>query len=410
MSPPPNPEVAAELIAAYQSIEVEYFWKRKLTGPSILYLSSKYLALALQAIDIATQLPVFTPTRSVRKSLCEKIQKAQVIVDCSQYVLWGVFAALRAYVLSNRSRAWSTVVFVLSLASPAINLSPLFVNTFIGYIDPIIGCSFSSNITAGEVMSVPWRRNIFTQSTKFRTLQNILVRDGTIYFVLIGNSSTTQLFSADAAGGGGSYIWSFTEVCTTMLINRFLLHLQEAGTRTLCVSSDNPLHLSLESSRGVPSFVRVIGSIAYRDSAENGHPPVANGDVDPLRAEAPGEDSTSGSAAESSTSPSELLAIWFVNSCCTLAATVLLMYECMITFDHEVEYFWKRTFPGASALYIFNKYLALVVSGLSLATYFPVFTDKLCKHSERDSLVPELTVSPMGQYVTASSELSHEAR
>ena len=39
----------------------------------------------------------------------------------------------------------------------------------------------------------------------------------------------------------------------------------------------------------------------------------------------------------------------------------LLMYECMITFDHEVEYFWKRTFPGASALYIFNKYLALEI-------------------------------------------------
>ena len=88
-----------------------------------------------------------------------------------------------------------------------------------------------------------------------------------------------------------------------MLINRFLLHLQEAGTRTLCVSSDNPLHFSVEASRGAPSFVRVIGSIAYRDSAENfnEYRPTANGDGDPFRAEATGEDSTSSSAAELST-------------------------------------------------------------------------------------------------------------
>lgn len=40
-----------------------------------------------------------------------------------------------------------------------------------------------------------------------------------------------------------------------MLVGRFLVHLQESGTRTLRVESDDPLHLSSES---IPSFVRVI--------------------------------------------------------------------------------------------------------------------------------------------------------
>ncbi len=39
-----------------------------------------------------------------------------------------------------------------------------------------------------------------------------------------------------------------------MLIGRFLVHLQESGTRTLRVGSYDPLHLSPDST---PSFVRV---------------------------------------------------------------------------------------------------------------------------------------------------------
>ena len=45
-----------------------------------------------------------------------------------------------------------------------------------------------------------------------------------------------------------------------MLVGRFLLHLQEAGTRTLRVDTDDPLHLAVTST---PSFVRAgMGSVA----------------------------------------------------------------------------------------------------------------------------------------------------
>ena len=56
--------------------------------------------------------------------------------------------------------------------------------------------------------------------------------------------------------------------CTAVLVSRFLLHLQESAARTLRVDSDHPLHLSMDSARGVPSFVRFVGSIGYRASQE----------------------------------------------------------------------------------------------------------------------------------------------
>ena len=80
-----------------------------------------------------------------------------------------------------------------------------------------------------------------------------------------------------------------------MLNNRFLLHLQEAGTRTLRIASNDPLKFSVESAHGVPSFVKFVGSIAYRAAAER--EPSLKGDSEAL----PTEDGLS-DAAESESS------------------------------------------------------------------------------------------------------------
>ena len=44
------------------SSEVEYFWKLRPTGPSILYLSSRYLSLAVQLMSFAILAFRFTDT------------------------------------------------------------------------------------------------------------------------------------------------------------------------------------------------------------------------------------------------------------------------------------------------------------------------------------------------------------
>ena len=61
-----------------------------------------------------------------------------------------------------------------------------------------------------------------------------------------------------------------------MLVGRFLLHLQEAGTRTLRVNTDDPLHLAVTST---PSFVRAgMGTVADDPSyGNNPEPEVSQG-------------------------------------------------------------------------------------------------------------------------------------
>ena len=39
-----------------------------------------------------------------------------------------------------------------------------------------------------------------------------------------------------------------------------------------------------------------------------------------------------------------------------------VIYEQFITFDQEVDLFWKRKFTGATALFLANRYLILVVN------------------------------------------------
>ena len=43
-------------------VEVEHFWKFRLTGPSILYILNKYLSLMVQVMTLAISLPMLTDT------------------------------------------------------------------------------------------------------------------------------------------------------------------------------------------------------------------------------------------------------------------------------------------------------------------------------------------------------------
>ncbi|KAI0758142.1 hypothetical protein C8Q74DRAFT_1303348 [Fomes fomentarius] len=49
-----------------------------------------------------------------------------------------------------------------------------------------------------------------------------------------------------------------------------------------------------------------------------------------------------------------------------IVATGLLAYDYIITFDREIELFWKRKRSLSSVLFLFNRYLSLVASILSL--------------------------------------------
>ncbi|KAI0767659.1 hypothetical protein C8Q74DRAFT_970117 [Fomes fomentarius] len=66
----------------------------------------------------------------------------------------------------------------------------------------------------------------------------------------------------------------------------------------------------------------------------------------------------------------------------TIAMMCLLAYEYIITFDHEMKHFWKRTITGSSILFIVNQCLSLVFTVMNMP--YPVITTKktmlTCSH------------------------------
>ncbi|KAI0737646.1 hypothetical protein C8Q80DRAFT_317808 [Daedaleopsis nitida] len=47
----------------------------------------------------------------------------------------------------------------------------------------------------------------------------------------------------------------------------------------------------------------------------------------------------------------------YISNLCTVAVTALLAYEWVITLCHEVEFFWKASFTGATMLFALNRYI-----------------------------------------------------
>lgn len=47
--------------------------------------------------------------------------------------------------------------------------------------------------------------------------------------------------------------------------------------------------------------------------------------------------------------------------------SVLVAYDCIITFDREVEAIWSRKMTGASVLFVVNRYLAILCAALVVA-------------------------------------------
>ncbi|EIW58665.1 uncharacterized protein TRAVEDRAFT_47807 [Trametes versicolor FP-101664 SS1] len=62
----------------------------------------------------------------------------------------------------------------------------------------------------------------------------------------------------------------------------------------------------------------------------------------------------------------------FIDNCCGIAIPAFLGFEYLVTFDREVELFWKRKFTGASVLFLLNRYLPLLTVILDLSQSTPM--------------------------------------
>ncbi|KAH9893613.1 hypothetical protein C8Q73DRAFT_697649 [Cubamyces lactineus] len=51
----------------------------------------------------------------------------------------------------------------------------------------------------------------------------------------------------------------------------------------------------------------------------------------------------------------------YTDNCCALATTSFLLYDFLLTFDKEIQLFWRKPLSAASMLFYLNRYLTLTV-------------------------------------------------
>ncbi|RDX52918.1 hypothetical protein OH76DRAFT_134940 [Lentinus brumalis] len=269
--------------------EAGLFWKKKISGASLLFLCNRYLTL---------------------------LTRVSATVDLCQYVPWAVFSGLRAHALS-RHTPLGILVFLLSLGPDVVNLIKL-ANGVSGIFSGPVWAVESCAEGGADIMPLPqqscidyartsscdpkyviisrcclitadvilllitwislWRTVIYVSGKPTRLpFTKVLLRDGTIYFIIILTMNILHLAFAlpsvsvshptegthSASSRNFSQITVFTKPITAILVSRFLIDLQEANQRSAMVPSDDLLHFSTAASSNTGSlrFASVVSSL-----------------------------------------------------------------------------------------------------------------------------------------------------
>ncbi|KAL1938208.1 hypothetical protein VTO73DRAFT_11852 [Trametes versicolor] len=270
--------------------EVNLFWRRRITGATLLFLATRYLALlAGPILGAATFAPLpdhFVP--SVMQSLVWAADQKVGIVG---------FSGLRTLALSGMNWALASAVFVLAVCPFGVNMWNLSLGMSgtrierIGLEHPYewklivarraVAVARSCVIAADVlVIAVTWRSRLTRDRTiagvgSVSSLGNILITNGTIYFLVIVILNTLHLAltclsltpSASLqivdAVDGFSEVTTFTDPMTAILTWRFLLALQSADQRAVNRASHGAVstgHDDAENGGTLRFASRVVGS------------------------------------------------------------------------------------------------------------------------------------------------------
>ncbi|KAI1783671.1 hypothetical protein LXA43DRAFT_1045563 [Ganoderma leucocontextum] len=294
--------------------EVELFWRRKITGASVLFLTNRYLVLfynlsllrALWPFTLSVRSFIFFSNAVNADSGGRGTYPVQrcfppveaLIISCAQwangtraveilcYVPWGAFSALRVFALTDRNWLIALIVFLLSMAPVGINFADFHWSTIT--IDPVWGCgqdvaespalstsftiiSRTSLITSDLIVIVvtwfaTYKTTRLARATGHKarmTLSVLLLRDGMIYFIVLLAMNVMHLaFSTSSVlinvgNGNVSDIIQVIEPVNAILVWRFMLDLQETRWRT----EEELTTIVGTQHASTLLFDRVIGSI-----------------------------------------------------------------------------------------------------------------------------------------------------
>ncbi|RPD75800.1 hypothetical protein L226DRAFT_570044 [Lentinus tigrinus ALCF2SS1-7] len=215
--------------------EVEVFWKRKFTGATVMFLLNRYLILVSYILELASVW--------IKSDYLCSYQACMVdvrITDVFYYALyipWAVFAALRAYALSNRNWPLAILVFLLGLVPYGMDMGQFAVG-LTGYVDPVWGC----------VTAIPG----FSQTLA----THVLVVLNSLRLIL-----AMPLPIKDPLNSVGN-ISVFAQPLTVILVSHFLLDLQRASDTSRGLGASSLSYSDAEAySTSTVVFDRVVGSM-----------------------------------------------------------------------------------------------------------------------------------------------------
>ncbi|KAH9829881.1 uncharacterized protein C8Q71DRAFT_392556 [Rhodofomes roseus] len=230
--------------------EFRYVWRSSFRGYTALFFLNRINMLGMIVGILLGLVPWYSG----------EVCKAAVLVLASFQILnffvWAVVSSLRVYAISNRNLWLSLLTFALAMVPFATNLYNYVESSyFISDFKVLVACEYTQNysdslgmklliltrvsviLADGLVLMVTWRHLRGTlKSSRIGTnrvsLGLLLLRDGTLYFLLLLLLNVAQIIAVLDFGQNFDPIPDFIFPITCIIISRFILNLRRFSSST----------------------------------------------------------------------------------------------------------------------------------------------------------------------------------
>ncbi|EKM57597.1 uncharacterized protein PHACADRAFT_206490 [Phanerochaete carnosa HHB-10118-sp] len=243
------------------SDEADILWKRPVTTSAILLGSVRWCMLLTVALQLApptrmsgllTQhVAYWNSTHS-----CKTLSVLDVVITLTGFIQTALFSSLRVFAIWRRSYVWSLPVFALSMVPVVTNLIYTAMSKYISVAVPLVGMTcISESPFSGQTTYVPQARRSVLYITRVSliladtmvliltwiktfghwrharsvgvkvSMTTCLLRDGTIYFIILLAMNLAQLLTFDSSGDLAP-MGTFATTLPPVLVNRFMINLR----------------------------------------------------------------------------------------------------------------------------------------------------------------------------------------
>ncbi|KAH9848930.1 hypothetical protein C2E23DRAFT_842165 [Lenzites betulinus] len=277
--------------------EVELFWHMPFTRTTAMFLLNRYVSLLKYPVTLTTYI-------HVSQESCIAIIRLGEVLEMTPYIVWASFSAMRTHALVARTWTLSLAVFIL-LCVPVVTNIYFFTQSIPEVFDRPVQCLYIDQFPTDVYIPVL----LFTRisailgdaivivviwCTTFRgwraavaanmkvSLAQMIIRDGSIYFVVLLTLNVLHIISAITTVFSGSIAY-FEEPLIAIIISRVMLNLrgvdQEIHNAQDGDANFSELEFNLRSLGGVAEAVQfgdgqlpVDGMEQVRDRAGSSTP------------------------------------------------------------------------------------------------------------------------------------------